>query len=229
MKERPILFSAPMVRAILSGAKTQTRRVVKWPVLGPSDGRKRRVFTEQRIEAEHVSLLGACPYKGPRLWVGETWSVGNWNPPGRTDIAISYHADGHAEWLGQRCPLTTTQIDEFAQRYGRPSWKSSPWKPSIHMPRWASRITLEVTGVRVERVQDISEEDAKAEGVESIGITFRKGEPGVVPSLGGPKRDGFRILWSDINGAGSWDANPWCWVINFQRVEQSAALAEAAS
>lgn len=95
------------------------------------------------------------------------------------------------------------------------------WKPSVRMPRWASRITLEITGVRAEHLNDCSEDDARAEGSEAIGITFRRdadGKPRLVDSLGGPHRDGFRILWESINGAGAWNANPWVWVVEFRSV-----------
>lgn len=219
MKERPILFSAPMVRAILSGQKTLTRRAYKvgnggvWPNLNDRPGMQQATRN--------------CPYGQPRdrLWVRETWGVvshtwdkdGNmvsW-PPDRSATAIRempfgggyynghviYAADGPHEWAGD---------DDGS---GEPR---SAWHPSIHMPRAASRITLEVTGVRVERLQDISEADAIAEGIEkhTTGLWLpcrEEGKANIDPRLA------YRDLWESINGPGSWDKNPWVWAIAFQR------------
>lgn len=177
MKERPIIFSAPMVRAILSGAKTQTRRVVK-PIHMATVG------------AEQFPILAICPYgrPGDRLWVRETWK--------HIEGGAIYDASGGT--IDAFDPETIYRADR-PNRYG-------PWMSPIHMPRWASRITLEITDVRVERLQDISEDDAYAEGVkhsEHGGITAR---------------DGFQRLWESINGAGSWDTNPWVWVIEFKKL-----------
>lgn len=175
MKERPILFSAPMVRALLDGRKTQTRRVVKPQ---PTATREEAIRTYGKggtfiLEAGFFGVR--CPYGqlGDRLWVRETWGACAGSPV--------YRADDNAT-----CP------------------DGGRWKPSIHMPRWASRITLEVTGVRVERLQDISEEDAIAEGVPE-----QRGDPWA-----------FQCLWDSINGARercSWAANPWVWAITFSR------------
>lgn len=192
MKERPILFSAPMVRAILDGTKTQTRRVVKpqppakvssiylpfkqepnnWQGFADSDGL--------------IHWYGRCPYgqPGDRLWVREAW---RWVCPDDPDTAI-YRADGHA---ASKLP---------------PGFK---WKPSIHMPWAASRITLEITAVRVERLQAISEADAEAEGC----CTPLRGHDDDFA------RGCYRNLWEQINGVGSWTANPWVWVIEFKRVK----------
>jgi hypothetical protein len=183
MKERPILFSAPMVRALLGGSKTQTRRVVKpqpdrgeWPWPDMSD-------------AERSAWTTSCPYgqPGDRLWVRET----------HMDLGACYlyRADAAAEQ--ERAIVAPRQ----------------PWRPAIHMPRAASRITLEITGVRVERLQDISEADAVAEGVRnSLHM------PG-----GRFANENFAHLWWAINGDGSWEANPWVWVVEFKRVEGGAA------
>ena len=176
-KERPILFSGPMVRAILEGRKTQTRRVVRLPK-----------DASPYAELHHIDLLGnavftdgsvvrAFAQAGTRLWVRETWSG--------TGMDVVYKSDDLSSWR-----------------------QLSPWRPSIHMPRWASRITLEVTGVRVERLQDISEEDAKAEGVTLKGTSRYDGEA----------RDAFESLWCSINGAESWDANPWVWCVSFRKL-----------
>lgn len=179
MKERPILFSAPMVRAILEGRKTVTRRVVKPQTIRAS------LLHEQRphwIDASNGHVV-RCPYgqPGDRLWVRETWcSYGN-GPIYRADYdKYSPISDG----IG------------------------GPWKPSVHMPRWASRIALGIVSVRVERLQNLDDHDAMAEGADQIG------------DCEGAFVAGFRRLWESINGPGSWDQNPWVWVIEFKRVEQ---------
>ena len=183
VKERPILFSGPMVRAILGGRKTQTRRIVK---LKCHDGFE----VGPNYEGEHWPVRGGdrmpCPYgkPGDRLWVRETWLCAT-GEPGPT--LCHYQADGD-----------------------RPEFNGL-WKPSIHMFRWASRITLEITGVRVERLQDITEADAMAEGVECCS--------GWIGHAGEPRRI-FCDLWKSINGAESWAANPWVWVVEFRRCEQ---------
>lgn len=200
MKERPILFSAPMVRALLDGTKTQTRRLVKTqpthfnPVgvprlarpVGPSD-----VIT--------------CPYgqPGDRLWVRETWAYGIHAMAANRDEdgPFVYAADGTTQ--GRLCDR---------------------WRPSIHMPRTASRITLEIAGVRVERLQDISIQDAKAEGawgpddsiVDKVATYFG------IDVLAANPRLAFQMLWESINGPDSWQANPWVWAIDFKRLEQPA-------
>lgn len=192
MKERPILFSAPMVRALLDGRKTQTRRILKpqpqegtekvlnnpGHVFSPWGSTGRRLLPDQGWE---------CPYgvPGDRLWVKESIVRGY-----RNDMQMSrYAADG-----------LPTEAD---------AW---PWQrnhlSSIHCPRRLSRILLEVNHVRVERLQYISEADAAAEGVDRI--------RDLVPT----SRDAYRHLWQDLNGAGSWDANPWVWVVHFKRIQK---------
>ena len=198
MKERPILFSAPMVRALLDGSKSQTRRAVKLrngQYMPPSERADVNGWRQ---------MLRACPYgqPGDRLWVRESHAftdLGDGTP------VVAYRADASQIAIGRATP----KDDDFLI----PSFSFSEavavdrWRPSIHMPRWASRITLEITCVRVERLVDISEADAKAEGV---------------PELENPMldcRDGYFDLWVSINGLGSWEANPWVWVIKFRRVE----------
>ncbi len=216
MKERPLLFSAPMVRALIAGTKSQTRRVVKAPGWDPASpeyggltGIKQHADERIGLQAYFWHARSAlahgvrCPYgqPGDRLWVRETWR--EWS-----DAAWHYAADGLvlpkqrdrelAEFLAQRAPFT---------------WESYTWRPSIHMPRAASRITLEVTGVRVERLKDISADDAYDEGAADWAAeTQRNGNkwPNIVRAYQG--------LWESINGPGSWDANPWVWVLSFRRL-----------
>ena len=210
MTDRPILFSAPMVRALLAGTKTQTRRVVKGAALdwlsGPSG-----------FNAEFVALPenGLCPYgkPGDRLWVRETWSP---DPP--CDGTWGYTA-----WSGCREGQIAGVPERFRHKQHciyAATWDHDPirWTPSIHMPRWASRITLEVTGVRVERLQDISEADARSEGAPpshpSIDRISREFGYADFP------RSWYGQLWESINGPGSWDLNPWVWVVEFKGVAQ---------
>lgn len=222
MRERPILFSAPMVRALIAGTKTQTRRIVKAPPKWWdtwSDGERDQPTGYTRIEPSSDGLfiqgLGAAsspakpsPYgsKGDRLWVRESLVL--------RDVSWHYEADSAPVELGLGDPRTGAMI----------SWGHHNERErcnSIHMPRWASRITLEVTNVRVERLQSISEEDAKAEGVTPA--TLR--DPGSYPDWmqpvkpGQPFRVAFEQLWDEINGTKApWSSNPWLWVIGFRRL-----------
>lgn len=186
MADRPILFNDAMVRAILAGTKTQTRRVVKGDPL--------RWLDESGFSPDFMSHPenDLCPYgqPGDRLWVRETFQRFS------DDGEILYKAD----------PAGFDEMNELK----RDGCLEARWRPAIHMPRWASRITLEVTAVRIERLQQISEEDAKAEGAigalnNSIGDNWCA-------------REAFAALWQSINGPGSWDANPWVWVIEFKRL-----------
>jgi len=194
MKERPILFSGPMVRAILDGSKTQTRRTFKGTT--EHKGPYNPACMEAHQQANGWGSI--CPHgtPGDRLWVRETWAVQHgfdaWTPrhiPRGARIYYSATADlkGPCGVGGLRC------------------------RPSIFMPRWASRILLEITDVRVQRLQEISEGDARAEGAigalnDSIGDNWCACEA-------------FAALWESINGPGSWHANPWVWAITFQRLE----------
>ena len=217
MKERPILFSAPMVRAILAGTKTQTRRVVKpvggddgfvlldhgngyWPYR--SDDGESSFHTVKRGGKEYLDETPhACPYgqAGDQLWVREAFSG-----PHCMDASDGCKAVPPSKWGD------CSRIWYWAD--GNPT--EGDWtrpRPSIHMPRWASRILLEITAVRVERLQDISETDAEAEGIQEIV------DAGV--DHDGTPRDAYRALWEQINGADSWSANPWVWVIEFRRIK----------
>ena len=192
-RERPILFSAPMVRALLAGTKTQTRRVVK----------PKPTFRDDHLATDLRALLSRCPYgqPGDRLWVREAWR--EWSSEAwhyAADLTILPKGDRElANFLAQRSPF---------------SWESYKWRPSIHMPRAASRITLEITGVRVERIQDISEADARADGV----IQWAGEQDTPVCDMQEARLQ-FMGLWESINGGGSWDANPWVWVVSFKRSE----------
>jgi len=204
MKERPILFSAPMVRAILEGRKTQTRRVVKPQPDAVHSGTPYWFVGGYRLsETAHNPLR--CPYgqPGDRLWVRETWA-----PLEAAGTPYIYRADadedGSVPYLVHGSPV------------GGGVGHANPhrWKPSIHMPRLASRILLEVVSVRVERLRDISEADAEAEGAPlELGELER-----VTLGAKARYRSGFCRMWSSINGRESWDANPWVWVVEFRMV-----------
>lgn len=191
MKERPILFSGPMVRALLEGQKTVTRRVVRWPLLGPSDGRKRRVYLPDDLTGSDAASRKLCPYgvPGDRLWVRETWAPGGAEVPG----------------AGKVNPQNPAQAAFYrADRETLPeAW--SAWSPSIHMPRWASRLTLRVTDVRVERLHAIDGADAVREG---IAPTTRNEAPAAVR---------FAELWDRVGGKRApWASNPWVWRVAFE-------------
>jgi len=231
MKERPILFSGPMVRAILEGRKTQTRRIIKGiPERFEPDGNMGAISIKHPRRGKFGCLVRCrdfadvvpCPYgqPGDRLWVRETF--------------------GHNGCLN--CPVH--------YRANEPDWKdnslnpSARWYPSIHMPSWASRITLEITGVRVERLKDISESDAISEGgtwtdngprnwARLKGLTFEQANPvngwnEGWSHIGETNKDrclitaktSFAHLWQSINGLGSWIKNPWVWVVEFTRVTE---------
>lgn len=186
MRERPILFSGPMVRAIIDGRKTVTRRVVK----PQPDFLGSMTDPNTPFKTLGAGLHGqiVCPYgqPGDRLWVRETFAVYG----DEKMAAIHYRAD-RPHHVGQ---------------------KGMGYKPSIHMPRWASRILLEITAVRVERLQDISQEQAMAEGVLSCESALDPDGNGYSPY------ELFSALWVSINGHDSWHANPWVWVVEFKRV-----------
>ena len=189
--ERPILFSAPMVRAILAGTKTQTRRTLKpQPTHFNPAGVPRRVNPDGG-----PSAVLACPYgkPGDRLWVRESWracSEADAVPPRDMDAA-------YRVWF---------EADAFAGRFHQPGY--GKLRPGMFMPRWASRITLEVTSVRVERLRDITRGDAMAEGCPFPNM-----------AKGDSPRRWFEYLWRQINGVDSWDANPLVWVVSFTRLE----------
>ena len=234
MKERPILFNGEMVRAILEGRKTMTRRIVKpQPTkedytlmrnIESSNTKDKGLFFWGKFEnyrlvgRDHVHFK--CPFGeiGDRLWVRETFS-----DPSGEGYPIYYRADALWHWDESEAggPVTLTE-------------KDFTWKPSIFMPRWASRINLEITKVRVERLNDISEEDSISEGIFEyegiIGVTCAGGTHREINGIkyfldadcGDKGYDeaytAFRKLWESINGVGSWEQNPFVWVIEFKKV-----------
>lgn len=202
MKERPILFSAPMVRALLAGTKTQTRRVAK-PVRHPDLG---NLYAPGALVLEHEPqhVIDRCnPYgqPGDRLWVRETHAF---VPEPAYRCSTGVYQQINPEDAYQACIYREGFDRCFAER----------WRPSIHMPRWASRITLEITAVRVERLQDISREDAMAEGI----VIQPDGGWGLADTThyhATDPRQSYFSLWEAINGPGSVEANPWVWAVTF--------------
>ena len=195
MKERPILFSGPMVLAILDGRKTQTRRIVN----RTDSGRVKLAASARNWHIDDPNVVLACPYGQPsdRLWVRETWA----------DMGT-----GHTAYRA------TTDDDTAALM---------SWKPSIHMHRWRSRLTLEIIDVRIERLQDITKEDAIEEGIQPMHSEI-PGEPNwkdysdPIPFDHEHPIASYRTLWETINGTGSWNSNPWVWVITFHACNLTA-------
>lgn len=220
MTERGMIFNAEMVRAILDGRKTQTRRIMK---LQPKPSKSRPGdfwFSSKKLESMvHVSDLApgnspiadyhlfiqehCCPLGavGDRIWVREAFRVHSL----ATDVAtLVYKASERNSWTEQthRVPVAVCNKPATPEK----------WTPSLHMPRWASRILLEITDVRVERLKSISDRDALREGCSTADM--RSGDC---------VADVFARLWASIYGSDSWNANPWVWVISFERVEGGAA------
>lgn len=190
MKEKPILFSGPMVRAILEGRKTQTRRVVKRNASG------RVELRGKQWHIEDPNAIKACPYgqPGERLWVKEThqWC--------ECCGSVDYAADVNRPNQCRSCDHSLGK-----------------WRPSIFMFRRSSRITLEIVAVRVERLQEISEADAIAEGIERSGSDWESYDKRFDRFM--MAESSYRSLWESINGEGSWAANPWVWVVEFKKLE----------
>lgn len=235
--ERGMIFNAEMVRAILDGMKTQTRRPIKWKQtrfteIGEREDGSKWPWSE---DAEHAcDFWHPCPFGavGDRIWVRETWGV----------VSHAFSDDGlMIDWVPDR-PTTAIHEMPFGNGYysgyaiyaadGDFTWGDedgyedgrSCWKPSIHMPRAASRILLEITNVRVERLNAISEEDARAEGIIDGGcLNCGEPEPCGCANPEPDATDAFAYLWQSIYGQENWNANPWVWVIEFKRVEGGAA------
>lgn len=235
MKTPPILFSGSMVQAIMTDSKTQTRRLIKpQPKKGfittAFDFKKDFWCSKRMIEMnpsrfEITELFKPLCKEGDILWVRETWAetinvnaIDEWSERAhlRTDdcdsdrpwSVIIYRADGEWQW---------TDGDGFHT-------ERSYWKPSIFMPKEAARNFLQVTAVRTEKLQDISEEDAKAEGAKKgvflYGPNQTKNDFQLELNPHGTYYDGFKYIWHQINGADSWNANPYVWVYNFKRTEK---------
>lgn len=228
-KERPILFSAPMVRAILDGNKTQTRRFVK--ITHRTPGLAACLQPPDPAWVMPSVAVELCPYgqPGDLLWVRENFYI------------------DHGDYAnGERLPVLQcpTTVDEDEIYYPADARRDGPWccqlipecscaevgkprvRPSIHLPRWASRITLEITDVRAQRIQEISEEDAIAEGIRDFTMKTSSGSYSLYGTsmqqheMGTTARMGFEILWDSINGKTcSWKNNPWCWAISFERIK----------
>lgn len=223
MKERPILFSGHMVRAILVGQKTQTRRVwelpkwAEWDCIQGGEASGSLIPKDPALRGWYSVDEVACPYGqiGNRLWVRESFAMhtkGADALQGTKYDSPWYRADSDSYGLLGHDGLGPVYAEDLE------------WKPSIHMPRTACRIILEITDLRVERLHGITEADAQAEGVERvvIGAGWRRycdpdsEEVGIPPC--GDARRSFRSLWKHINGAESWNANPWVWIVEFKRV-----------
>ncbi|PWY39048.1 hypothetical protein [Pseudomonas sp. RW405] len=196
-KERPILFSGPMVRAILDGRKTVTRRALKIQPCTPGDigsyGRGQPFIRHP----DPTKRNPECPYgrPGDRLWVRETCFINDYREAKvpvdeRASVDVVYRADSLPDWEGEESLIT--------------------WRPSIHMPRWASRILLEVTDVRVEQLQAISIGQICKEGLARSIYEF-------IPVT--TAFDAFAEVWDSINGHGAWEANPWVWAVEFKQVQ----------
>lgn len=255
MKQIPILFSTPMVQAILEGRKTQTRRLVDAPDLisapdrfrfiGDSVGRDfprpaikydDRVWYEwQLTNSNEASWVERCRWeKGDLLWARESFRVNTWMHEDG-EVNFRYEADGalspfiwfedgddkmpfNRYWEQSCADLSKAGYEpNEEERYADYDYKALRLRPSIHMPKEAVRIWLQVTDVRVERLQDITEDDAIAEGVEKMGefvFPYKHYASGAASCI--DAKTSFRTLWQEINGDESWEANPWVWVVSFK-------------
>lgn len=229
-KERPILFSTPMVQAILEGRKTQTRRIVRYNITLESDMPPKGLLenfavydkkgVQYWLDGEDCPATlanGFCPYgsSGDILWVRETWNITRgWGEN------ISGEAINSVNGTDYVYKATTP----FRKNPDHPEFGDLVWKPSIHMPKAACRLFLKITDIRVERLWDITELDAFAEGIDDEGDSYIEAEcaqsAGVPVSAGSPAQHSFANLWIRINGPDSWDANPWVWVIEFDKIDK---------
>jgi hypothetical protein len=225
VKERPILFSAPMVRALLTGTKTQTRRLVRSMPGNRGAPVGEEVKYWRRGEEDPLRWVGCdgftighlyCPYgePGDRLWVRETWFDDFDRAPGEAnEMNVDTFDDGSVDGIEYRASHDCASFEAGCPCNPNGDGKRSAWRPSIFMPRWASRITLEVTNVRVERLQDIAEADAAAEGVDP--------DFGNAHTIAGRDyRRSFERLWDEINATrATWASNPWVWAVTFRRLQ----------
>lgn len=248
MTERGMIFNAEMVQAILDGRKTQTRRIMK-PQPGtcprgghwwPSNVFKTMLHVEEEMQngkGGWGGLVGdACPFGdvGDRIWVRETWATlgnedgccvdweGNLCKGDERSAARIYRAS--CEQRPGDYGLWSIPDDAYWKPHTKEHKFEGAWRPSIHMPRWASRILLEITDVRVELLNAISEEDARAEGIIDGGcLNCGEPEPCGCANPEPDATDAFAYLWQSIYGQESWNANPWVWVISFERIKGGAA------
>lgn len=249
MKARPIPFSGALPLAIREGRKTQTRRVVKWKATTPGLNLQFSGLSIERLQSVDgpvYVLVGAtrdsyefrsepmlCPYgqPGDLLWVREDhYRYGHWEP-----VAGALTPTGRQKWAF--VPDSSEVRFDAPPSYRRGRHHRDPWAPAWHkrlgrfMPRWASRTTLRLAEVRVERLQDISEADAAAEGLDRVEDgAARWGVQGLVDSWHYDPRQSYRALWESINGPESWDANPWVWALTFEVIKANvdAVLIELA-
>ncbi|MEN0626664.1 hypothetical protein AAIG33_04385 [Phytobacter ursingii] len=237
MKEHGMIFNAEMVRAIIDGRKTMTRRIMKVQPENSEFGLRQIIDSSVAKEVgmyfwcqadacgvKRRSKPFPCPFGavGDRIWVREAFQ----GPLVSEELLEEYRAypekfenPEYCEYAADGGPRPEYCDLDDNLRHG--------WRPSIHMPRWASRITLEITGVRVERLQNISETDAEAEGIDMEALFDAQDCYDCIADhnmTGRPTVTGaFKYLWESIYGEESWQANPWVWVIEFQRVEGGAA------
>lgn len=227
MTERGMIFNGEMVRALLDGRKTQTRRPIKWKQtrfteIGEREDGSKWPWSE---DAEHAcDFWHPCPFGavGDRIWVRETFQ----GPLFDYDLMDSYCKDPTPFEKPEFCVYKADGVPapEF---YDADDELHCCWRPSIHMPRWASRILLEITNVRVERLNAISEEDAEAEGIDMEALYDSQDCYDCIADhnmTGRPTVTGaFKYLWDSIYGEEGWKSNPWVWVIEFKRVEGGAS------
>lgn len=229
MSDRPIIFSGPMVRAILAGRKTQTRLVLKpqpifdgslWHLMAPGfDGGAHGIYDSdvEMLAEKNIWWRKQLHAPGDRLWVREAWNITH-----RQHLAPGEDIERSAEDCvaangGFACACADGVVYQATAAQSHPEYGKALWRPSTHMPRWASRLTLIVEDVRVQRVQEISEADAEAEGVDPI----------LVPPDGGgiPHVEGFRETWDSLNAGRSsgcsWSDNPWVVALTFRAIKKN--------
>lgn len=220
MTERGMIFNSEMVRAILDGRKTQMRRIIKDCTVGRDPISKfiqvGKKFIGCYPEDVPELIRECCPYgvPGDRIWVRETFQ----GPLFDFEQMEAYQEDSSKFKKPEFCVYKADgkPAPEF---FDADDNLHCGWRPSIHMPRWASRITLEITGVRVEQLKSISEEEARSEGVARLREGFWKHyQPGWTQHQLSA-RGSFATLWDSIYGFGDWDRNPWVWVVEFKRIE----------
>lgn len=226
MKDRGMIFNGEMVRAILDGRKTQTRRIVSERHLNLIDlGSQIGECYPLECGIDHENSQSYyrehCPFgkPGDRIWVRETYQ----GPLFDYEHMESYLEDSSKFEKPDFC-IYRADGKPAPEFYDADDNLHCGWRPSIHMPRWASRILLEITDVRVEQLNAISEEDARAEGIIDGGcLNCGEPEPCGCANPEPDATDAFAYLWQSIYGQENWNANPWVWVIEFKRIEGGEA------